>query len=381
MAAAEVIVVGGGLHGCCTALHLRRGGAQVSVVEKAYPGRHASGVNAGGVRTLGRHFAEVPLALRALDIWGGLEAEIGDGGGFVRSGQVRVAENEAGLARLAARVADLERLGYTHERLIDRAELRRRLPSLADHCVGGTLAERDGFAEPFRTATAFRRAAERAGVRFLLGREATEFARAGPRWQVRAGPERLEADILVNAAGAWGKAICAVAGDTVDLVADALTMTVTQRMPAFVAPVVGCEGSKLSLKQAGNGNVVIGGGYYGKVHPDRGGLVDFSVLPSNLGTAVRLFPILRDAQVLRCWAGIEGRTPDQIPVIGWSPSAENLFHVFGFSAHGFELSPIVGKLVAASILTGRREPLFDPFNIRRFAAEKTEILDSASHEE
>ena len=60
---APVIIVGGGLHGSSTALHLARAGVPALVLEKNYIGRHASGVNAGGVRTLTRHLAEVPLSL------------------------------------------------------------------------------------------------------------------------------------------------------------------------------------------------------------------------------------------------------------------------------------------------------------------------------
>lgn len=46
-ATSDVIVAGGGLHGCSAALQLSMRGVRVTVVEKDYPGRHASGVNAG----------------------------------------------------------------------------------------------------------------------------------------------------------------------------------------------------------------------------------------------------------------------------------------------------------------------------------------------
>ena len=49
MPSADVIVIGGGLHGCSAALHLARAGRSVLVLEKDHVARHASGVNAGGV--------------------------------------------------------------------------------------------------------------------------------------------------------------------------------------------------------------------------------------------------------------------------------------------------------------------------------------------
>jgi len=68
-AAADVIIIGGGLHGCATALHLALRGMRAIVLEKDYAGRHASGVNAGGVRMLARAMAEVPLSLAGVGIW------------------------------------------------------------------------------------------------------------------------------------------------------------------------------------------------------------------------------------------------------------------------------------------------------------------------
>ena len=55
MAATDVIIIGGGMIGLSTALHLARVGKQVTLVEKNFPGKHASGVNAGGVRSLKPH--------------------------------------------------------------------------------------------------------------------------------------------------------------------------------------------------------------------------------------------------------------------------------------------------------------------------------------
>ena len=70
---ADAIIVGGGLHGCSTALHLARRGVSSMVIEKDHVGRHASGVNAGGVRRLGRDYAEVPLSAASIELWHGIE--------------------------------------------------------------------------------------------------------------------------------------------------------------------------------------------------------------------------------------------------------------------------------------------------------------------
>jgi sarcosine oxidase subunit beta len=74
----DVLIIGGGLHGSSSAFHIARRGVNVTVLEADYVGRHASGVNAGGVRTLGRPLPEIPLALMSREIWHNIVDTIGD---------------------------------------------------------------------------------------------------------------------------------------------------------------------------------------------------------------------------------------------------------------------------------------------------------------
>ena len=79
--------------------------------------------------------------------------------------------------------------------------------------------------------------------------------------------------------------------------------------------------------------------------------------PAGLGkfirTAGEVFPHLKDAQVMRAWAGIEGYTPDHLPIIGRG-SQSGIVHGFGFSAHGFQLGPGVGEALADLVM--QRQP-------------------------
>ena len=171
MRTADVVVIGGGLHGCSTALHLALRGLKPILVEKDYAGRHASGVNAGGVRQLARHLAEIPLSISSMALWEKIEDLVGDDCGFESHGTVLVAENEEELAGFRARVEELRLKGFTHEELIDRAELKRLVPAVADHCPGGVVSRRDGAADPFRTTQAFPQARHRAGRPGARGRD------------------------------------------------------------------------------------------------------------------------------------------------------------------------------------------------------------------
>jgi sarcosine oxidase, subunit beta len=365
---ADLIVVGGGLMGLATALHAAQAGLDVTILECQWPGRHASGANAGGVRSLNRHDAEIPLARAALAIWRELEELIGDTGGFVASGQVRVAEDAAQAAELQARVARLEAMGYDHERWIGGAELRACIPALAPHCTGAIVVDDDGHADPHRTTRAFATAVQRQGVRVITGTPVSRIECDGPDVAVVTPTGRMTAAMVVNAAGAWGADLAESVGDHVPLTATALQMLVTDRLPAFLHPVVGSAGRKLSFKQLPTGQVVIGGGFEGSADPATGrSTLDHAGLARNVANARALFPEPLDrARIIRAWAGIEGVTADGLPVIDRSPAHRGLVHAFGFSAHGFALSPLVGRLVTDVLLNRPSNLDLAPFALDRF---------------
>ena len=214
---ADVVVIGGGLHGCSTALHLAMRGVRVTLLEKDYPGRHASGVNAGGVRQLARHIAEVPISVFSMSLWEHIADLVDDDCGFSSHGQVLVAESEPELEGFRERVDDLKLRGFIHEELIDRTELRKLVPAVSDQCPGGIVSRRDGAADPFRTTQAFRRKAGSLGARVHEGVVVTGLRRDGAIWRVETSVGAFEAPKIVNAAGAWADRIAAAVGDRVPL--------------------------------------------------------------------------------------------------------------------------------------------------------------------
>ncbi|CAK1314072.1 FAD dependent oxidoreductase [Burkholderia pseudomallei] len=370
----DVVVIGGGLIGCSTALHLARRGITVRVIEKDYVARHASGVNAGGVRTLGRALPELPLSIAAKRLWHTLPDLVGSDGGFKAVGQIRVAENEAHLERLRTRsrtVAALE-LDYV-ERVIEVDELYDRLPALAPHCVGGLLVEDDGYALPYPTTLAFQRQAERCGALIHQGVTAAIPTYVQEQWTVRTSDGACyRAPTLVNTAGAWGGRLAAALGDAVPLQPNGSMLMVTARMAPFVGPVVGSAGRSLSFKQFPNGTVLIGGGHRAAVDLDTNGTsLAVEGLAHAARTAIDLFPVMRTARAVRFWSGIEGFLPDGLPVIGPSRGSPSAFHAFGFSAHGFQLGPIVGQLLAELISEGHVSLPIEAFRVDRFGEANT----------
>jgi len=367
----DVAVIGGGLHGLSAALHLARAGRRTVILERSWVGRHASSATAAGVRTLWRDLAEVPISLEAMEMWHGIAGIVGDECGFHADGQIRVAEFDRDMLGLVEREARMRALGYTHEELIDAAELRRLVPAMSPHCVGGLVARRDGAADPHRTIAAFRRACEAAGVTIIEGCGLDSVERHGADWLLRSGARSFTAPVVVNAAGAWAGKLAALFGDEIELGLKASMMIVTERLAPLLSPVVSVVGRALSFKQSDQGTLVIGGGLQGAADLDRqSSSVDFLNLAKGARAAVDLFPMVGDVRIARSWTGIEAKTRDLLPVIGASPNAPGLFHVFGFSGHGFQLVPVAGAILCDLIVEGGTQRQIAAFAPERLMAKR-----------
>src|SRR5690606_31552569 len=150
-------------------------------------------------------------------------------------------------ATLQDRVAALRAAGYTHEEIIGPDELRRLLPDLSPHCVGASIARRDGAADPHRTLRAFRAAALGAGAELIEHCGIVSMQRRDGAWHVTGeGGRQWVAPNVINTAGAWSARIAAMAGDDIPLSTRSSMMMVTERVRPFIESVVSIVGRSLS---------------------------------------------------------------------------------------------------------------------------------------
>ena len=364
---ADVLIIGGGLMGFSTAVHLAMRHTRCIVLDKDSPGRHASGVNAGGLRQLNRHPAEIPLSVAAAGMWRHIRELVDSDCDTRFPGQLRVAENATELKSLEERAALLRSMGYRHEEMIGTDELYRLVPALAPHCTGALICRQDGYGRPFHALDAFRRKARSLGVHYQANTRVDGVLRVADEWLASTVRGEFRAPVLVNCAGAWANHMATLLGEPVPLKPGAPMMMVSERLPHFIDPVIGAAGRKLSFKQMQNGTLLIGGAHLAELDLARGCTeMNWHKLAISARSVMTLFPQLKDVRIVRSWAGLEAFMPDNIPVIGASVTAPGAYHAFGFSAHGFQLSPVVGRILSQLILDGSSELPIEPFRIDRF---------------
>lgn len=374
---ADALVIGGGIVGCSTALHLAKRGKSVILLERDQPGIRASGVNFGGVRQHGRAVAEIPLARRARQIWGNLAALIGIDGEFVQTGHLRLARKPEDIAILEAHRIAARELGLDID-FLDREVLKRDYPWIGDAALAATFCVEDGHANPRLVAPAFAAAAQAAGAELHDFAEVSEAWYANSHFYVRIKDGRhFVAPVLVNAAGAWAATIAGWFDEPVALRPEVPQVLVTEPAPYRIKPVLGVIGGDLYLRQTLRGNILFGGGE-GRANE---GFTRSRPLPEisrrAAAMAIRLVPMIAHLPVIRSWTGVDGDTTDGSPVVGPSETHPGLFHAFGFCGHGFQLGPAVGAVLSELIVDGRSETPIDGLSIGRFR-QKPEIPAAAN---
>ena len=356
----DAAVIGGGILGCTTALHLALGGMRVALVERRRPFMEASGVNAGTLSM--QNFARpevVPYALKGWEMWRTAGDWLGADVGFAAHGGLVLAFTEAEGETLEAKVAANKAAGSPVE-IVGPDRAREIEPGLSDHPVLTAHCPLDGHANPAACGLAFRGALAGAGVALLEGTAVETVERDGG-FAVLTSAGRPKARRLVLAGGVWLAEMVAWFGLHAPVTCRVQQVVVTERMGPVMRSNLGVPNGRLSVKQVDNGTVLIGGGWIGKGDPERGG---HGIIPQSLLGNIRLarhaIPALGGARVVRAWLGLRDVYPDDRPLIGPLPGVKDAFMI-GCGIGGFTMGPYLGLLLAEHILGREPEmPLFDP---------------------
>jgi sarcosine oxidase subunit beta len=372
-AQSDVLIIGGGIMGCASALFLRQRGLSVTLLETDLVGRQASGTNFGNVRRQGRPLYQLPLANRAMAIWRRARELLDTDIEYLERGHMRVCyrnrpEIAASMESYAADAAHID----LHLELLSGNALRDRFPFLGPDVLAASFSRHCGHANPRLTGPAFARAAQRLGAITHENCKAVSAAKEGTDFRVVVEDGReFRAPALLITAGAWAKAFVEGFGETVPLTSRGPNMCVTEPLPYAIGPSIGVATPEtfesVYFRQVERGNLVIGGSIQNPTFPDE---YRVYVKPENsIGQwqqMQRLIPAIARINIIRTWSGIESYLPDHQPVMGPSPSVSGLFYAFGFSGAGFQLGPGVGETMAELIATGVTDIDLSHYRIDRF---------------
>ena len=366
-AAAEVVIIGGGIMGASIAFHLAEAGVtDVVVLEQSTLGSGSSAKPLGGVRATFSDANNVRLGLRSLLAYETFAKRFGIDIGLRQVGYLFLCRSEAQLAAVEASVQLQNRLGGD-SRMVTPAEAYDINPMLAPGPLrGASFSPRDGYAEPARVVEGYARAATRLGVWCCEHTEVLELATdpAGAH-QVRTQRGCVTADTVIITAGAWSTKLGAMLGVhlPVEAVRRQIGFTPQLDRPPPTVPFTLDLSTTLYFHNYRNG-LLLG---ISNLDEDPGFCREFSYGWTRAfdSAAAVVAPSLVGQPLVGGWAGLYENTPDHNALIG-KAAVPGVLYATGFSGHGFLQGPAVGEIVRDLYLD--RDPFMDPtaFSADRF---------------
>ena len=211
-------------------------------------------------------------------------------------------------------------------------------------------------------------AAKTHGARLEVGVELNAVEQTSSGFRVETSRGTIECERIVNCAGVAAGEVAGLVGVPLPIEDWPLQAHVTEPVAPLITHLVYFAGERLTLKQAGAGSILIGGGWPSELDPETGRAgVSLESLQANLRVARHVVPALAQVRLLRIWTGSCNGTPDHRPILGELETVPGFF-VAAFPFLGFTAAPLMGKLVA-DLSRGRGIPYdLAPFAAGRFAA-------------
>jgi len=377
---ARVVVIGGGIVGCSVAYHLTTlGWRDVLLLERRDLSSGTTWHAAGLVGQLRSSHNLTRLARYGAVLYERLEAETGQATGFRRCGSISVARTAERLIELK-RGASMARCFGVDVEPISPAEAGKLWPLMrTDDLAGAVWIPGDGRTNPIDTTLALARGARTGGATILENVTVTGIQRTGDAATgVRTDHGDVGADMIVNCAGMWGRAVGQMAGVNVPLHAAEHFYIVTEPLPGVTRelPVLRDTDGYIYVREEVGGLLM--GGFEPAAKPwGMDGIpaeFKFSLLPEDwehfrvlMEQACVRIPALETAPVRRHVNGPESFTPDNRYMLGEAPELRNFFVAAGFNSVGIASAAGAGQALAEWIVGGQPSMDLWDVDIRRFA--------------
>ncbi|MCW8173834.1 NAD(P)/FAD-dependent oxidoreductase [Verminephrobacter aporrectodeae] len=378
----DAIVIGAGVIGSSVAYHLAHLGCKkVLVLERTQIGSGTTSQSSGILRTHYSVIENVRLAQASWEVFNDFQNYLGDAdaaSGLVQCGYLIAAPEGPKLAPLEAslkaqRAQDIEVQFLSREHASELLPIAR----FDDAALIGYEPEA-GFADAYLVATSFARTARRQGVKIIEGVAVEKLLLEGGKVAgVQTSMGTFFSGTVISTQNIWATDIERWTGIPSPVVPERHSVLALEgpRAYTFQMPVCKDLGSPgmLYCRSYGGTQMLVSEGIAGETLPtpdNAQGDVSMDYMLEVGGQVAERFPSYETAGVASSWTGVYDVTPDWNPVLGRLPDLPGLVMGYGFSGHGFKLSPAVGRLLAQSALGLKTEVDITPYALERFRTGK-----------
>jgi sarcosine oxidase subunit beta len=371
---ADVIIIGGGVHGASLAFHLAQRGLKPLVLEKSFVAAGATGRSSGLVRMHYDFRLEAELVWQSFRYFYNWEELVGGDCGFVRTGFIRIVQPEYEAA-LRANVKMQQDIGIP-ALLVTADDIKRLSPYMAtDDFLVAAYEPESGYADPPATTMSLMNAARRLGATLKSGVQVTDVLTDDSKvLGVRtADGTEYHAPTVVNVAGAWADRIASMVG--LDLAMTTWSHDVMfLRRPQAIGPshpTVIDDGNEMYFRPEQGGLTLVGLEIGNPLGEDPDSDADHAH-PGYVERAVdhlcRRIPSMEEGSLHSAHTGYDGLSADQRAILG-PAGPEGFWLDCGHSGTGFKIAPAVGLSLAEWMTEGAPQTVdIRPFGFERIAA-------------
>lgn len=359
----DVVVVGAGIVGAACACELAAEGLRVLILDAGAAGGGATAACMGQIVVMDDSEAQFALTRYSQSLWDGLADRLPAAAERDPCGTLWVAASSEEMAA-AVRKHDFYSQRGVDTEILDPQSLREAEPNLREGFAGGLRVPGDSIVYPPAMAVWLLERACAAGAEFITGAVVESIDEKSVR--LRSG-EKIEADLIVNAAGQNALALLAEPVPGAVIHPRKGHLLITARYPGFCRHQVvrldylqsAHTHSKTSiafnLQPRITGQMLLGSSrQYGK----EGSEIEPEIVREMIRCAVDHMPAIAQLQVIRGWTGFRPATHDHLPLIGRVPGMSSVILAAGHEGLGITTSLGTARLVLDMALG--REPVIDP---------------------
>jgi sarcosine oxidase subunit beta len=365
---ADVVIIGGGIIGVSIAYHLAlKKGGKIVLLEKGQLGEGSTSRGLGGIRTQFSTEINIRFSLESIKTFERFEEEFGVDPEFKRIGYLFLATTELEMEVFKENIKLQQKFDIPVE-LLNSDEIKKRWPCLrTDDILGGAFCPKDGYAGTSEVLSGFVTGAKRVGVRIHENTEALEISlKKGKVNGVRTREEEISTSLVINAAGPYAALVGKMANVKIPVkpIRRQIFVTAPFHLADQPIPLTIDFHRGWYFRQEVDGFFLSGPL---DREPSFNLNTDYEAMAEASDNAMYRVPAFEKARIARGWAGLCEFSPDHHAILGKVPEVEGLILANGFSAHGFQHSPAVGKVIAELILEGKTTTIdISPFSIDRF---------------